>query len=158
MILVYPILMRKNLMKFFLHKGVFIMKKYLNSQGTAYLWSKIKNIKPENALIYESKTVEEWNSDISLISQKGTLYIYSDYKMIVDDEDNEIFLPGLKIGDGKAYLIDLPFLNTGALDQQILDHINNNVIHVSLQDRRFWNEKLNYRLEADEQTLIFNRY
>lgn len=134
------------------------MKKYLNSQGTAYLWSKIKNIKPENALVYESKTVEEWNSDISLISQKGTLYIYSDYKMIVDDEDNEIFLPGLKIGDGKAYLIDLPFLNTGALDQQILDHINNNVIHVSLQDRRFWNEKLNYRLEADEQTLIFNRY
>lgn len=134
------------------------MKKYLNSQGTAYLWSKIKNIKPENALIYESKTVEEWNSDISLISQEGTLYIYSDYKMIVDDEGNEIFLPGLKIGDGKAYLVDLPFLNTGALDQQILDHINNNVIHVSLQDRRFWNEKLNYRLEADEQTLIFNRY
>ena len=134
------------------------MKKYLNPQGTAYLWSKIKNIKPENALIYESKTTEEWNSDISLISQKGTLYIYSDYKMIEDEEGNEIFLPGLKMGDGKAYLVDLPFLNTGSSDQQFLDHINNQVIHVSLQDRRFWDEKLNCRLEADVQTLIFNRY
>lgn len=134
------------------------MKKYLDPQGTAFLWSKIKNIKPENTLTYESRTVEEWNSDVDFVSQKDTLYIYSNYRVIEDDEDNEIFLPGLKIGDGKAFLIDLPFLNTGTLDQQILDHINDNVIHVSLQDRQFWNRKLNYHLEDSSQTLVLNRY
>lgn len=133
------------------------MKKYLDSQGTAFLWSKIKNIKLDNTLIYESKTVEEWNSDKDLISQKGTLYIYSNYKIVNDQEDNEIFLPGIKLGDGKAYLIDLPFLNTDAFNEQILDHINNKIIHVSLDDRRFWNNKLNL-VQPESQTLVLNRY
>lgn len=132
------------------------MKKYLDSQGTAFLWSKIKNIKLDNTLIYESKTVEEWNSDKDLISQKGILYIYNNYKIINDQEGNEIFLPGIKLGDGKAYLIDLPFLNTDAFNEQILDHINNKIIHVSLDDRRFWNNKLNL-VQPESQTLILNR-
>ena len=133
------------------------MKKYLNPQGTALLWSKIKNIKTDNILTYESRTVEEWNNDRNLISQKGILYIYSNYKIINDQEDNKIFLPGIKLGDGKAYLIDLPFLNTDTFDEQILDHINNEVIHVSLDDRRFWNNKLNL-VQPESQTLILNRY
>lgn len=135
------------------------MKKYLDSQGTAFLWSKIKNIKLDNTLVYESKTVEEWNSDKDLISQKGTLYIYSNYKIINDEDDNEIFLPGIKLGDGKAFLIDLPFLNTDPFDEQILNHINNNIIHISLQDRKFWNNKLNLiQPTAESQTLILNKY
>lgn len=133
------------------------MKKYLDSQGTAFLWSKIKNIKLDNTLVYESKTVEEWNNDKDLISQKGTLYIYTNYKIINDQEDNEIFLPGIKLGDGKAYLIDLPFLNTDTFNEQILDHINNKVIHVSLKDRMFWNNKLNL-VQPESQTLVLNRY
>ena len=133
------------------------MKKYLDSQGTAFLWSKIKNIKLDNTLVYESKTVEEWNNDKDLISQKGTLYIYTNYKVIKDQENNEIFLPGIKLGDGKAYLIDLPFLNTDTFNEQILDHINNKVIHVSLEDRMFWNNKLNL-VQPESQTLILNRY
>lgn len=133
------------------------MKKYLDSQGTAFLWSKIKNIKLDNTLVYESKTVEEWNNDKDLISQKGTLYIYTNYKVIKDQEDNEIFLPGIKLGDGKAYLIDLPFLNTDTFNEQILDHINNKVIHVSLEDRMFWNNKLNL-VQPESQTLVLNRY
>ena len=135
------------------------MKKYLDSQGTAFLWSKIKNIKLDNTLVYESKTVEDWNNDRDLISQKGTLYIYNNYKVIKDEEDNEIFLPGIKLGDGKAFLIDLPFLNTDPFDEQILDHINNNVIHISIEDRKFWNNKLNLiQPTTESQTLILNRY
>lgn len=133
------------------------MKKYLNPQGTVLLWSKIKNIKTDNILTYESRTVEEWNNDKNFLSQKGVLYIYTNYKVINIDED-QIFLPGLKIGDGKAYLIDLPFLNTGVLDNEILDHINNNVIHISLEDRNFWNNKLNLSLQPQTETLVFNRY
>jgi hypothetical protein len=49
------------------------------------------------------------------------------------------------MGDGKAYLIDLPFLN-GAdsdLEDMLLDHINNKIIHVDLTDRGFWDNKVN---------------
>jgi len=39
------------------------------------------------------------------------MYIYSDYK-VVEKDGEEIYLPGIKIGDGKAFLIDIPFLNS----------------------------------------------
>lgn len=133
------------------------MPKYLDSQGIAYLWSKLKNIKSDNTLTFESRTVEEWNAERDLISQENVLYIYSNYRTAQDDHGNDVYLPGLKLGDGKAFLIDLPFLNSGAMDQDILDHINNNVIHVSLADREFWNNKLNL-VQPETETLILNRY
>lgn len=46
-----------------------------------------------------------WNRNPTLIAKKGYIYIYSDYSH-VDDQD----IPGFKVGDGKAYLIDLPFI------------------------------------------------
>lgn len=133
------------------------MKQYLNSQGVAYLWSKIKKYNFE-VLTYQTGTVEEWNEDKNLLSSKDVLYIYSDYKTTENENGDEVYLPGLKWGDGKTYLIDLPFLNSGAVDDAILDHINNKVIHVSLQDREFWNNKLNLSLSPESQTLVLNRY
>ena len=40
----------------------------------------------------------------------------------------------MKIGDGTSYLVDLPFLNSGdnsAINKAIMDHISNNVIHIT---------------------------
>ena len=82
------------------------MPKRLDTDGVAYLWSKIKNINKNN-LIYYSKTTEEWNSDITYLSQPNVLYIYTDYKTIETEQGETIFLPGLKLGDGNGYLIDL---------------------------------------------------
>jgi len=47
----------------------------------------------------------------ALISEKDVLYIYTNYKTIEKDGE-EIVVPGLKVGDGKGYLIDLPFVNS----------------------------------------------
>lgn len=95
------------------------------------------------------------------MSQKNVLYIYSDYKSIERDGE-QILIPGLKIGDGTTYLIDLPFVNDTSkgseLEQLILDHINNKVIHISAEERNFWNNKLNLLLQPDTQTLVLNRY
>ncbi len=133
------------------------MPKYLDSQGVSYLWSKIKNIQKNN-LIYQSKTKEEWNSDISKVSEKNVLYIYSDYKIIEKEDGEQVFFPGLKVGDGKTYLVDLPFVNNPNLEQRLLDHINNKIIHVSLADRQFWNNKLNLvDLELHDENLVLNR-
>lgn len=136
------------------------MPKYLDSDGVAYLWRKIKN-NLNNKIIYYSKTKSEWNSDRDFMSQKNVLYIYSDYKSIKRDGE-QILIPGLKIGDGTTYLIDLPFVNDTSkgseLEQLILDHINNKVIHISAEERNFWNNKLNLLLQPDTQALVFNRY
>ena len=51
-------------------------------------------------------------------------------------------MPGIKIGDGAAYVQDLPFVDEELRDK-IMDHINNPDIHVSLREKLFWNNKLN---------------
>lgn len=136
------------------------MPKYLDSDGVAYLWRKIKN-NLNNKMIYYSKTKSEWNLNRDFISQKNVLYIYTDYK-IIEKDGEQILIPGLKIGDGTTYLIDLPFVNDTSrgseLEQLILDHINNKVIHISAEERNFWNNKLNVLLQPDTQTLVLNRY
>ena len=43
------------------------MPKYLDSDGVAYLWRKIKN-NLNNKIIYYSKTKSEWNSDRDFMS------------------------------------------------------------------------------------------
>lgn len=129
------------------------MPKYLDPAGTSFLWKQIKNITQRN-LIYYSKTTEEWNSDVSLLAEENVLYIYTDHKVIIKDGE-QMLLPGLKFGDGKTYLIDLPFLNDSQTDQAFIDHMNNNIIHVSAADRQFWDNKLNFQLE--NENLILNR-
>lgn len=137
------------------------MPKYLDSDGVAYLWGKIKH-NLNNKMTYYSRTKSDWDSDRALISEKDVLYIYSDYKVIQKD-GQEIYLPGLKIGDGLSYLIDLPFINAQneaeiqRLQNLILDHMNNKIAHIQSGEREFWNNKLNYQLKSQEENLVFNR-
>ena len=132
------------------------MPKYLDPEGISYLWSKIKHIE-NNKLIYYSNSKENWDLNPNFLSEKNVLYIYTNYA-IVNKDNKEIAIPGLKIGDGKSYLIDLPFVNDSSNFNEILiDHINNNVIHISAYDRLFWNNKLNLTLREQEQNLILNR-
>ena len=94
-------------------------------------------------------TTANWNSQIDLVAKKNNIYIYSDY--VTGDTD----LPGMKVGDGTTYLIDLPFLagNSDILTQHMLD----NVIHVSQADRDFWNNKVTcYISSEDPDTLVFS--
>ena len=44
------------------------MPKYLDPTGVTLLWNKIKQIVNKN-LVYYSKTTQEWNSDVFLISE-----------------------------------------------------------------------------------------
>lgn len=130
------------------------MPKYLDSAGVSYLWNKLKNIQKTN-LTYQSKTTAEWNNTPFLESEANVLYIYSDYKIKTDDYGQEYYIPGLKIGDGKAYLIDLPFVNNvdSDLENMLLDHVNNKIIHVDLVDRGFWDNKVNAQLQNENLIL-----
>lgn len=95
-------------------------------------------------------TTENWNADPEFVPKFGQVCVYVDYY----GEDK----PAIKIGDGNAYLIDLPIVGQQLSDeliQAINDHIANTTIHITSNERDFWNAKLNYEINNEE--LIFNR-
>ena len=92
-------------------------------------------------------TTAGWAAKGSLVSEVNTLYIYTDYQQ--DSEGNDI--PGIKIGDGNAYLIDKPFLDT-----VYYEHINDTDIHITAEEREFWNNKVRcYYSPTNDETVIF---
>ena len=98
-------------------------------------------------------TTENWNNKPLFVPQKGLIIVYSDKEPIIRD-GRVVNVAGIKIGDGNAYLIDLPFI--GDEYASILDnHINDMSIHVTPEEKAFWDNKLNYELNAE--TLILNR-
>ena len=90
-------------------------------------------------------TTATWNSKPTLVSERGYMYVYSDWKQNEQQQN----IAGFKFGDGLAYVIDLPFV-----DDQLWTHINNNVIHVTQQEREFWNNKVSIR-DVQNENLIF---
>lgn len=94
-----------------------------------------------------AKTTSEWNNTPSLVSQAGTIYIYTDYY----DDGQGHNVPAFKVGDGLAYLIDLPFV-----DVNMQRHMSDEVIHITEQERVFWNNKIRTdSTEIDRENLIF---
>lgn len=92
-------------------------------------------------------TTETWNSQPQLISAKGFIYIYADYRQNGQGQN----IPAMKVGDGNAYLIDMPFT-----DELLYGHITDNVRHITQQEREFWNNKMRcYTSEIQDDVLIF---
>lgn len=96
-------------------------------------------------------TTENWNSRPQIVSKRGYIYIYSDYKK--DSQGNDI--AGMKVGNGNAYLIDLEFTDKFVLDM-LDEHVKNTVCHITQEEREFWNNKVRcYTTEASGDELIF---
>lgn len=104
--------------------------------------------------VYTKKTAE-WNANINFIGQTGTFYIYSDWKTETQADEQtgqtrRVTIPGIKLGDGQAYLIDLPFLNDFSS------------IKVTEQEKARWNNKLSlgensvtYQVSPVDENLVF---
>ena len=116
---------------------------------------------------FKRDSTQNWNDARGMIPLEGEVIVYNDYATvtkIVDNEEKTIIIPAIKIGDGKAYVQDLPFVNDDLRDQ-LLNHINNPEIHVTMADhvtmaeKLFWNNKINVNdaSEVVNGALIFNR-
>lgn len=90
----------------------------------------------EDLNIVACKTTAEWEQLTTLVSVLGEVYVYTDGGE--DSEGNPI--PKIKIGDGLAYVVDLPFI--AGTDLQITQADIDN-----------WNNKVAVR--ADGENLIF---
>lgn len=85
-----------------------------------------------------SDTTENWNTQTFLIGKKDCLYVYTDYKQ-EDGKD----IPAFKVGDGLAYLIDLPFSYMG---------------NVTEEQIAFWNNKVTaYMDTVEDENLILSK-
>lgn len=126
------------------------MPRYLDpnglSQYDALIKQYIADTEVTKVLYADTAT---WNSQAQLVSQQGYIYIYSDHQQ--DSSGNDI--PGIKVGDGNAYLIDLPF-STKLIDEHIADA----VIHITSAERDFWNNKVTCYIDDNNITrLVFSK-
>lgn len=111
-------------------------------------------------------TTANWNAARGFVPMAGEIIIYTDYSSYqkeVNGRIKTILIPGIKIGDGGAYVQDLPFVDEDLRDM-LMDHINNMDLHVTLGEKTFWNNKINvddaYEAVHDElidEMLVLNR-
>ena len=115
-------------------------------------------------------TTEHWNNARGFIPLPGEVIVYEDYetKTYIIEENGKtttktINIPNIKIGTGNAYVQDLGFVDENTREI-LLDHIHNQDIHATLQEKVFWNNKINVddaeeqiTGELEDETLILNR-
>ena len=98
-------------------------------------------------------TDEHWSERTTYIPKKGEIVIYSDRRVI-----SGVAYPGIKIGDGLAYVVDLPFVMDDSVElilDLLYDHLNDMQMHVYQDERELWNNKVSCRL--DGENLILER-
>ena len=95
-------------------------------------------------------TTENWNNQPTLIGERGSIYIYSDGKSMIDEETGQtVFIPRLKVGDGSAYLIDNPFI-----DSDIREKVDT-LATITQEDIDRWDEKVSAKINsADQENLV----
>lgn len=115
-------------------------------------------------------TTANWNRARGFIPMAGEIIVYDDYETktyTVEEYGQEVtktaLIPNIKIGTGNAYVQDLAFVDEGTRNL-LLEHIRNEEIHTTLQEKLFWNNKINVddaqeqiTGELNEETLILNR-
>lgn len=109
---------------------------------------------PNTAKI-EVHTTAEWNERIQYIPQANRIIVYSD-KEVIDG----IPVPGIKIADGLSYVVDLPFVGDEISDnfmRVLEEHVNDKTMHITEEERRKWDNKINYEMNDEAETLIINR-
>lgn len=117
-------------------------------------WVVIGDLTESNIII---GTTSYWQQHNTYIAPLGTIIVYTDHGSYTSN-NNTITVPGIKISDGLAYAIDLPFVGddvAAAIRSELNNHINDNIRHITSTERTFWNNKLN--CDIDGENLQFNR-
>ena len=84
-------------------------------------------------------TTANWNTKTSLISELNAFYVYTDYT-IIDGQP----VPSFKIGDGLAYVVDLPFVT--------------DINKITQTQKDFWNNKVTaYIDDTNNEMLVLSK-
>lgn len=101
---------------------------------------------------YDTKA--NWDRQTFLIAERGHLYIYKDAEVTYINGRRVVY-PGIKIGDGSSYLIDMSYSLVGSDHEKLINHIQNSAIHVGTGDRMNWNDKVSVSVVQSNEELKF---
>ena len=93
-------------------------------------------------------TTAHWDAKPDLIAKEGYIYIYSDWGESPDGKK----IAGFKVGDGITPLIDILFT-----DQMYDDHIKNAIVHITQEEREYWNDKVTCSYISELEKIIFSK-
>ena len=115
----------------------------------------------EARIQHKRDTTAHWNNARGMIPLDGEVIVYTDYTTTtkeIDGVETLVYIPAIKIGDGRAYVQDLPFVSDDLRDR-LVAHMDNPDVHVSAVEKVFWNNKLNVddNSEVVDYALILNR-
>lgn len=125
-------------------------KRFVSYQNADELW---RRAAVQMGKLVRVNTRGGWASALTYVPPRGQIAVCLD-REIVDGKK----IPGIKIGDGKAYYADLPFLGDeerNRIARELSEHIGNKAAHVSAADRAKWDSKIN--CEIDGEVLHFTR-
>ena len=120
------------------------LKFYLELEGLKTYDALLKKHIP---IIGTTKYFEDLKENIP---PKGQLVIYSDLYEKTNSEGSKITSAGIKVGDGKKTIEQLPFI-----DWFYWDHIDDKNIHITEDERKFWNKKITCEVLDDETLNLF---
>lgn len=103
------------------------------------------NQTPADLGLMSENTAAGWAVMPDYVPKAGEICLYSDAAKI-------------KIGDGSAFIVDLPFIgeqDIQTLREALQRHMEDMTAHVTEREKEFWNNKLNYEVSGD--TLVLNR-
>ena len=86
------------------------------------------------------------------VPPRGQLVIFSDLRSITKSDGTTITSAGIKVGDGIKTIEQLPFI-----DWFYWNHINDPYIHITEDERTFWNNKISCEVNDETLNLFKNK-
>jgi hypothetical protein len=93
-------------------------------------------------------TSANWRSKPTLVSRSNTIYVYTDG--YTKDAKN---IARFKVGDGHTLLIEVPYT-----DMVFYDHVNDPIIHITQEEREFWNNKVSCNINGENIVFTTGRF
>lgn len=107
-----------------------------------------KYIKDKGLESIRVNTTAVWSEQVDYAPPVGQLIIYTDGNVV-----DGVNYPKFKVGDGNAYVVDLPFTE-GEFEAALTQHLEDSTIHLSTTDRKKLENSVVLTLEGEN--LVFN--
>ena len=89
--------------------------------------------------------------DPTYVPEQSQIVITID-DVFIDSQGDEVEITTVKIGDGVVSYSDLPVVNE-YMTQQIINHITNVSMHVSDEDREWWEKHMDVTYDANNERI-----
>lgn len=100
-------------------------------------------------LLMKTDTTSNWDKATTFKPLLGEICIYSDRIVTYDSSNNPIYTPGIKIGDNKTFVKDLPFVNDEYLTDAEIDEICSAISsdEENIYIPSYWQDHLDERID-----------